>query len=70
MDHRPPDHLDRSAATTLRHVVDAAVGPAYDTAFLRLDLLAISRVARCGCVDCALEVDRERAAILASLPRA
>ena len=66
MDHRP---ADPSASVALRHTVDAAVGPAYDTAFLRLDLLLIGRAARCGCVDCALGVDRERALIVGSLPR-
>ncbi|MEJ2870323.1 hypothetical protein WCD74_21315 [Actinomycetospora sp. OC33-EN08] len=66
MDHRP---TDTGASVALRHVVDAAVGPAYDTAFLRLDLVLIGRAARCGCVGCALEVDHDRRVILGSLPR-
>ena len=69
MDQHPSDHLVRSASVALRRVVDAAIGPGYDTAFLRLDLLLTAPEARCDCPDCLLEVDRRRIAILASLAR-
>jgi hypothetical protein len=69
MDQHPSDHLVRSASVALRRRVDGAVGPRYDTAFLRLDLLLTRPEARCDCPDCLLAVDRERCAILASLPR-
>jgi len=59
----------RSASTALRRLVDDAVGPGYDTPFLRLDLLLAGRESRCGCEHCAVVVDRVRAEILASLPR-
>jgi hypothetical protein len=68
MDH-PTGPLLRSASVELRRTVDAAVGPRYDTAFLRLDLLLTTPEARCDCPDCLIEVDRRRIAILASLPR-
>lgn len=69
MDQHPSDHRIRSASVALRRFVDDAVGPHFDTAFLRLDLLLTSSQARCGCPDCLVEVDRARRAILASLPR-
>ncbi|HEY2223595.1 hypothetical protein [Actinomycetospora sp.] len=60
----------RSASTALRRLVDDAVGPGYETPFLRLDLLLAGRESRCGCDGCAARVARVRAEILASLPRA
>ena len=69
MDHRPPDRAVRSASVALRRLVDDAVGPRYDTAFLRLDLVLTGAEVRCGCVDCTLAVGRRRDEILASLPR-
>lgn len=69
MDHRPPDRAVRSASVGLRRLVDDAVGPRYDTAFLRLDLILTGAEVRCGCVDCTLAVGRRRDEILASLPR-
>ncbi|WP_018331673.1 hypothetical protein [Actinomycetospora chiangmaiensis] len=68
MDQHPSDHRVRSASVALRRFVDDAVGPRYDTAFLRLDLLLTSPQARCDCPECLLDVDRRRGAILASLP--
>lgn len=59
----------RSASTALRRLVDDAVGPGFDTPFLRLDLLLAGREARCGCDDCRALIDRVVAGIVASLPR-
>ncbi|MCD2188536.1 hypothetical protein [Actinomycetospora soli] len=69
MDQHPSESLVRSASVAWRRVVDEAVGPRYDTAFLRLDLLLTTPESRCDCPDCLLEVDRRLGAILASLPR-
>jgi hypothetical protein len=59
----------RAASTALRRRVDDAVGPGYETPFLRLDLLLAGREWRCGCDACATQVDRVLEEILASLPR-
>lgn len=69
MDHHRPEHLVRSASVALRRLVDDAVGPGYDPAFLRLDLLLTAPESRCDCPYCLGEVDRRLGAILASLPR-
>ncbi|NMO90142.1 hypothetical protein [Actinomycetospora sp. TBRC 11914] len=68
MDPRPARPV-RSASAALRHLVDDAVGPGYDTPFLRLDLLLAGRQSRCGCDGCTAQVARVREEILASLPR-
>lgn len=60
--------MQRYASVELRQRVDAAVGPHYDSVFLRLELLATSREARCGCADCRAVVAGRRAELLASLP--
>lgn len=65
-----PGRPVRSASTALRRLVDDAVGPGYDTPFLRLDLLLAGRESRCGCDDCAARVASVMGEILASLPPA
>ena len=64
-----PGRPVRAASTALRRLVDDAVGPGYDTPFLRLDLLLAGRESRCGCDDCSARVDRVLDEILASMPR-
>ena len=60
--------MSRNASVRLRQLVDEAVGPEYDTVFLRLDLVAASREGRCGCAVCATAVAERRAALVAALP--
>lgn len=67
MDPRPSRPV-RSASAALRRRVDDAVGPGYETPFLRLDLLLAGRESRCGCEECAAVVARVRGEILASIP--
>ena len=69
MDPRPGRPV-RAASTALRRLVDDAVGPGYDTPFLRLDLLLTGRESRCGCDACTARADRVLDEILASMPRA
>jgi hypothetical protein len=64
-----PVRSARSASVALRRLVDDAVGPGWDTPFLRLDLLLAGRESRCGCEHCVAVVSRVRAEILASAPR-
>jgi hypothetical protein len=60
--------MNRHASVALRRKVDDAVGPSYDRAFLRLDLLLASREARCPCAACSSRMARERDLLVASLP--
>lgn len=64
-----PARPARSASTALRLLVDDAVGTAYETPFLRLDLVLAARESRCGCEHCTAWVRGKVGEIVASLPR-
>lgn len=60
--------MNRHASVALRRTVDDAVGPSYDRAFLRLDLLLASREGRCACAACSSWVAEECERLIIALP--